>query len=219
MKKFIVACLLTVGVCASAQAIPTPESVEALIVSGKTAEAKVALQEVLAENPDSIKANYYMAQIVKDEGGDTLSYDIKYKAFLERMAAEEVKIKAEQEEKLNAFVLYSCKVIIAVIISALLMIGIVFWFIKHNQAKELKKKIEQEEAQLEMSRVNLLKHAMIANEKLLANKFKDEDVASLHRQYAIDAIEDLTKNQKTFNKTLIEQWIMDANEFFIGELT
>lgn len=216
MRLLIATILLMIGVCASAQTIPSSEQVEDLLRQGNVAEAKIALQQVLAAKPNSPKANYYMAQLVQMENGDITQYQPKYKPYLNKVAAEkakaeeaEMKRQAEINKSFLKFLGYLVLVILVLIFSAMFIPDMV------SNYKEKKRNEEKEKLRLEYEdteRRNILKDILKINEILEANIFKDEEKAREHRKYALDAIEVLSE-KGDYNLSLIRLWIIDVNNF------
>jgi len=218
MRLLIATILLTIGVCASAQTIPSSEQVEELLRQGKTVEATLAIQQVLAVKPNSIKANYYMAQLVQMEKGDASPYRDKYQPYLNKIAVE--KAKAEEAEKLKQaektkgffkFFGYLVLVLFVVTMSAIFIPDVISKY-KEKKRNEDKQKLRLEYE--ENKRIELLKQTMSINDELLANLYDQEEKAKEHRNFALDAIEILSK-KGDYDLPLIEKWINDVKFFMI----
>lgn len=216
MRLLIATILLLMGVCVSAQTIPTSEQVEELIQYGRVAEAKVALQQVLAVKPKSPKANYYMAQLVQMENGDTFQYQPFYKPYLNKIAIEKAKAeeaeKVRQVEQSKSFLKFLVSLVVFILI---LIFGAMFVPDIISNYKEKKRNQEKEKLRLEYNenkRIELLKEALSINDQLLVNIYSNEDKANEHKNFALDAIEILSK-KGDFDLKLIEKWVSDVKIF------
>lgn len=210
MRLLIATILLFMGVCVSAQTIPTSEQVEDLLRQGKVVEAKVALQQVLAVKPNSPKANYYMAQLITMEKGDASQYQSKYQPHLDKVA------QAEAESNARLLKIFGIG-IIGIVILTFAALFLPDFISNYKQKKRLEEKERVRLAMEEDKRKYLLKEILPINDTLIENIYEDEELAKQHRKHAMDAIEVLTKKDyKDLND--IVDWLSDVKTFISKEV-
>lgn len=209
MKNIIIVMMLMfVGVCASAQTIPSSAEVENMIRNRQIAEAKVALQSVLAVKPNSVKANYYMAQIMEMEGGDPKPYLAIYLPYKEKKDAEEA-IRVKEGAKIF---LYTVGGMMVMLLASLGYITFLQPYLEDRKRLKVKEERERVKAQQLMEeKRKLLKSVLAFNEELKNELFNSAD-GEEQRRLALDAIAALSK-ECDVNLHDIRTWMINVKYY------